>query len=260
MSKNPAKGTDLFSLCERIALFFWEQATLFRKNAYIWKLFILEAMIDQIIAGYMTHNHRLVVPGLGAFVKKDDNSRIVLVVFLKNDDGVLAGLLANERKSDQAKIADQITQYVKQLQDRIKIEGGYYIAGIGTLRTNERGVYYLDSEPSAASEVRKPDDIAFPGTVQPASPPVPAGPQHDRRATPDGGKMPETAHSGDAAPSIAPAPVGTPAGRGKKRDMFIVIAIIAAVLALFTIMYSLWVNQGLSKDQPEPEPVENVVQ
>ncbi len=68
-------------------------------------------MIETLITDYLQHNRRLVIPGLGAYLKKE-SGETVFVPFVNKDDGVLRGLVC-ERYGVSAAEADEIVaQYI----------------------------------------------------------------------------------------------------------------------------------------------------
>ena len=50
-------------------------------------------LLTNIIAGYLKHNKRLVVPRFGAFIVKQPSGEIIFSELMRNDDGVLRSLL-----------------------------------------------------------------------------------------------------------------------------------------------------------------------
>ncbi len=203
-------------------------------------------MIDRIIAEYMGANRRLVIPNLGAFIRKDPGN-IVFIPFLKKDDGVLQGLISESLALSAQEAEGMISEYVSGISARLSPPSGYVIEGLGRLKNDVNGIAYLDydtsmtaaagittEEPTAAKTTARTDDfvggirktamVTQSPSAQPATP--------ERKPTP---ASPAT-HVG--TPSGTPRPA--PAGRTKnKGDKFITIAIIAAIVAIAALIYGI---------------------
>lgn len=155
-------------------------------------------MISELIAEYIASgNKRLVIPGFGAFIRKD-SGEVVLVEFLKKDDGVLISLLTARLNISEQDALGAIDTYIAEIKRSIAALGNYPIKGLGCIFVTPNGLYELEyapqqqAAPSAPSinstttattqqTVSKPQAVrttASPGTLaQQASrqtPPAPA--------------------------------------------------------------------------------------
>ncbi len=99
-------------------------------------------MINKIIAESIKSNKRIVVPGFGAFIRKD-TGEVVLVEFLKKDDGVLTSLIMAHAGISQQEAIDAITQYIAKIKRNVAQTGDYYIEGLGKIYVNSNGLYEL---------------------------------------------------------------------------------------------------------------------
>lgn len=108
------------------------------------------SMIDNIIRGYLHANKRLVVPGLGSFIRKESGGT-VFVEFLKKDDGVLTGLVAKEYGLGADEAAEVAAGYADGVRRAVATAGRYVIEGVGTIRTDANGLLELAEGNAPAS-------------------------------------------------------------------------------------------------------------
>lgn len=101
-------------------------------------------MIEQIIKEYLQSNKRLIVPAVGAFIRKDDAS-VAFVPFMKKDDGVLTGLIATAFDIDEPAaqhVVEEFSGTVKAVVDR---EGFYVLDGFGKFRKDLNGALTFEA-------------------------------------------------------------------------------------------------------------------
>ncbi len=131
-------------------------------------------MIESIITEYLHANRRLVLPGMGAFLKKDDG-KIVFVPFLNKDDGVLNDLVRQKYGISVTEASDLIDQYIGMVAERIASVGRYKIDALGSLKKDVNGIVCLDAEDLGnhpAAEVAAPSSPVVPA-AEPVAPPKP---------------------------------------------------------------------------------------
>lgn len=132
-------------------------------------------MVNKIIADYLKTNKRLVVPQFGAFLHKDDGT-VAFVPFLKKDDGVLIRLIGSAYGLNPGDAQAAIEEFTAEIKKNIAAHGTYIIEGIGTLRIDSNGIYYLDSGQKAAQAAPARTPIA-PAPVPPSATPAQQAPQ-----------------------------------------------------------------------------------
>ena len=108
-------------------------------------------MINKIIANYLAGGKRLVIPQFGAFIHKEGDVTVVFVPFLKKDDGVLVDLLCKEYGLDEADARGIITEYIAQIGTGVAERGSFYIEGVGNLKADANGIYFLEYNPEAGA-------------------------------------------------------------------------------------------------------------
>ena len=111
-------------------------------------------MIESIITEYLRHNRRLVIPELGAFLKKEDG-QTVFVPFLNKDDGVLTGEVRKAYGTSTAEAEAIAAQYAESVWKGIDTHGAYLIAPLGSLKKDPNGILYLDAADLTAKPVVK---------------------------------------------------------------------------------------------------------
>lgn len=93
-------------------------------------------LLTNIIAGYLKHNKRLVVPRFGAFIVKQPSGEIVFSELMRNDDGVLRSLLVaygcNELSAN-----GMIDRFAFEVRHKISQGQTFVIADFGTFSEGE---------------------------------------------------------------------------------------------------------------------------
>jgi len=116
-------------------------------------------MINKIIANYLAGGKRLVIPQFGAFIHKEGDGTVVFVPFLKKDDGVLVDLLCKEYGLDEADARGIITEYIAQIGAGITERGCFFIEGVGDLKVDANGIYFLDYHPESGHGAAQTDSL-----------------------------------------------------------------------------------------------------
>ena len=152
-------------------------------------------MENGIIPELIAQNKRLVIPGFGTFLLKEDiTQNIVLTPFLKNDDGVLVAALCAKHSIDTAQAHSIILKFITDINDSLATIGKFYIANIGVLTLDAQGVMGLVCDQCKTQRDNpKPQQPQFtpPPTItshnpipQPQSPQSPQAPQQPQFTTP----------------------------------------------------------------------------
>ncbi len=111
-------------------------------------------MIETIITDYLQHNRRLVIPELGAFLKKE-GGETVFVPFLNKDDGVLTGLVRQTYGTSTAEAEGIIAQYAENVRQGIARNRAYLMAPLGSLKRDTNGMLFLDAADQTARQAVK---------------------------------------------------------------------------------------------------------
>lgn len=164
-------------------------------------------MIESIITDYLQHNRRLVIPELGAFLKKE-GGETVFVPFLNKDDGVLAGLVRQAYGTSTAEAEGIIAQYVESVREGVDESGAYLVAPLGSLKKDANGILFLDTADLSGRPAAAPKVVVVEETIPVESDTpeemiieeVTVIPEPERPAAPE--KIP-------AAPSAQPEPPKT---------------------------------------------------
>lgn len=201
-------------------------------------------MINSIIIKYLKENRRLVVPKLGAFIVKDDNQTVIFSELLRSDDGVLRALIKDHGVGD-IEAAGVIDRFVFEVRHTLDRNMPYKIGSWGTLRRNENGKVIFTSFRTPEQIQTAPRPIQ---RTQPAAVTVPAEPA---------AKPAEREEAAERKP-MATAPRKRPTSTQKKRpDIFMIVAVIIAILAVGAILYGVLCNK--EENAILPFPVEEEV-
>jgi hypothetical protein len=215
-------------------------------------------MITSIIIEYLRDNRRLVIPGLGAFLRKE-GGETVFAPFLNKDDGVLSGLVGQNFGSPDDEARQIVEQYVAGVEQALADRGAYFVSGLGSLRRDAGGTLVLDpavrpEEPAAApSETAAPKTLydrlleerqrESPGAPAPAVPPTREPVPH--RAPVREAPRPQTPTTSrpHTTPAAAPRPEPkatdpAPQTGRKSSDLVLILAIVVAAIAVAAMVYA----------------------
>ncbi len=97
----------------------------------------------------MASSRRLILPGVGAFVRRTEGGEIVFVEMFKQNDGVLTNLISQKMdiSAEQANIL--IERLITELQHDMRYYGYYTIPALGTLRQTEKGIVFQADAPAS---------------------------------------------------------------------------------------------------------------
>lgn len=125
-------------------------------------------MIDKLLITCLQRNKRLVLPTLGAFIRKSiDGVGVVLVFvpFLNKDDGVLLNAFKGWAGVEESEAKLMLEEYIDHIKNSLKNRGQYIIEGIGVLKYDANGSIYLGKESEAKKSNQpesKPEEIVAP--------------------------------------------------------------------------------------------------
>ena len=216
--------------------------------------------VKVLIAEFLRTHKRLVVPQLGAFIVKAPGGEILFSELFKRDDGVLRGLLTAAGASE-IEAAGAIDRLIFDLRHAVQHGGVYLVAGLGTFSAGANGTLTFAYDPQAGSAVETE------ASGEPAA---------DRTvASGAGGSVGSDAVGRGRTPRYEPDPCvkGLTYGRpvkttdaytfvgskpARRIDAFLIVAIVAALLAVGVIVYG-YVNDRRAK-QMQAELMEEVSQ
>lgn len=254
-------------------------------------------MICEYITRYLLLNKRLVVPNLGAFVVNPSNGDLIFVELLKQDDGVLMRQLMADGLS-AVDAMNMIDRFVFEIRHKVESGGTATLNGIGRLSLAEDGLYRFEYDPNTGVEIAvpavaepapevAPEPIAEPEpevvaepeptaeVFQPAADPEPEPqpkpqpepqpvattlPKYERPLMEPESYVKGLRYGKPQRPSKDDIRyVGHSTGRGV--DKFVIIAIVAALLAVGAIVYG-WLSSRAQDDiyGYEEEPIEQFEQ
>lgn len=100
-------------------------------------------MLESIITDYLHQHRRLVIPDLGAFLKKE-GGEVVFAPFLNKDDGILTGLVRQNYGASSTEAEGIITKYVDNVRETVDSKGAYLLSPLGWLKKDPNGLLFLD--------------------------------------------------------------------------------------------------------------------
>lgn len=246
-------------------------------------------MICEYITRYLLLNKRLVVPNLGAFVVNPSNGELIFVELLKQDDGVLMRQLMADGLS-AVDAMNMIDRFVFEIRHKVESGGTATLNGIGRMSLAEDGLYRFEYDPDAGREIAvpasvvevsapveesvvepQPEEVAEPeqpvveqepaaeepqDEIEPEPEPAPAQPKYERPLIEPESYVKGLRYGKPQRPSKDDIRyVGHSTGRGV--DKFVVVAIVAALLAIGAIIYG-WLSSREQEDiyGYDEEPIE----
>lgn len=123
-------------------------------------------IIPLIIEHLATHR-RLVVPQLGAFIRKSEGGEILFSEMLKRDDGVLRELLCRHGASELEAVGS-IDRFIFELRHTVESGSVFQAEGLGVFAADSNGNIRFRHLPTAT-----PEEHAATSTPQPVAKPEP---------------------------------------------------------------------------------------
>lgn len=103
-------------------------------------------VIVRIIAQYLDTHKRLVIPGLGMFLVKEEPRKVVFTELMSRDDGVLQALLVEQGMTALA-AAGELNRFVFEVRHAIESGREFEMQGFGVLRPAGNGTMRFDHRP-----------------------------------------------------------------------------------------------------------------
>lgn len=211
-----------------------------------------------VITDYLKSHKRLVIPQLGVFLVKEPGKSLVFSELMKRDDGVLRELLC-ARGLSEIEASGRIDRFVFEV--RHAVEGGseYPLAGFGTMKPGPNGTIAFEYKPAEGEAAAVPSEPEVPAETPSATSHIDTARMaetmrtafREEAARSAADSEEETPRSVSAGVTPEPAPRRKPAYTleeayadhqppKRKMDRFLLIAIVAAVLAIAAIAFGFW--------------------
>lgn len=97
-------------------------------------------MISKIIASYLTKAPRLIIPDVGAFIARKESNEIIFMEMLKKNDGVLVGLVAESEGMSENEAQEIVNKYVLDIKLELSVNRKFIIKSLGVLSLDNAGV------------------------------------------------------------------------------------------------------------------------
>lgn len=256
-------------------------------------------VIVRIIAQYLDTHKRLVIPGLGMFLVKEEPRKVLFTELMSRDDGVLQSLLVEQGMTALA-AAGELNRFVFEVRHAIESGREFEMQGFGVLRPAGNGTMRFDHrplttvlpdvaleiEPEQVQKVRHVERIEEPRRpIQPAQPAEEPKEEPKEEAADDEEVEEDIRTEADPDEPIEnhdeeqheplddedpfmeeddedelPQPrrvrrVARPTQQKPKVDRFLLVAIVAALLALLAIGYGMYSN-SMSVEEADETPTE----
>lgn len=250
--------------------------------------------ISAIIAQHLASQTRIIIPEVGTLLRRKESGEVVFMEMLKKSDGTLVNLVVNTLDVSPSKATEIVNGYTATIKQQLATQKKFILDGIGVLLVRIDGSIDFSFNPFAQS-IPEPsrnfdvleDEDAFttaPTPRQPASPVAPkVAPQPQQPATP---VVPKPAVASEPEPKptpvapAAPKPHTEPQPRKviycteeeeeqpterksriqshhprKKIDGITVVALVAVLLALLSLVWGILPSDDRVKVDVEPTEV-----
>lgn len=252
-------------------------------------------VIVRIIAQYLDTHKRLVIPGLGMFLVKEEPRKVVFTELMSRDDGVLQALLVEQGMTALA-AAGELNRFVFEVRHAIESGREFEMQGFGVLRPAGNGTMRFDHrplttvlpdvaleiEPEQVQKVRHVERVEEPRRpLQPAQPaeepkeevaeeeeveeeiqteadlnePIEDHDEEQNEPLDDEDPFMEEDEEDELPQPRRVRRVARPTQQKPKVDRFLLVAIVAAVLALLAIGYGMYSN-SMSVEEADEMPTE----
>lgn len=256
-------------------------------------------VIVRIIAQYLDTHKRLVIPGLGMFLVKEEPRKVVFTELMSRDDGVLQALLVEQGMTALA-AAGELNRFVFEVRHAIESGREFEMQGFGVLRPAGNGTMRFDHrplttvlpdvaleiEPEQVQKVRHVERIEEPRRpIQPAQPaeepaeepkeevadeevveeeiqteadpdePIEDHDEEQHEPLDDSDPFMEEDDEDELPQPRRVRRVARPTQQKPKVDRFLLVAIVAALLALLAIGYGMYSN-SMSVEEADEMPTE----
>lgn len=241
--------------------------------------------ISAIIEAYLQRENRLIIPNVGTLLKRKESGEIVFVEMLKKNDGKLEALVAAQFGVAAEEAATIVEGYVEEIGRQITASRKFIIDGVGVLLVGANGALdfafnpFSHTIPEPQAKAAEPEVKTVEPEVKAAEPKViveqfeddeeeeeeevkveepkvvapeptkPVAPQVKPKVSAIARKQSALYDDDDEeeVPTEAPRKMNIrrPASR-KKVDPITIIAIVAVVLAMITLLWGAFSNN--SKD------------
>jgi uncharacterized membrane protein YheB (UPF0754 family) len=120
-------------------------------------------MIINYLRKFVEDNHRVIIPNLGAFLRKNTTNipfeaSITFSPFLRFNDGLLENLVAEQENISKEAASEKIREFIQELQTAIAEERPFYIKDLGAFYQDERKAVqfvYAETEQEAQRKFRE---------------------------------------------------------------------------------------------------------
>ena len=123
-------------------------------------------MVDEVLVQCLENYRRVVLPGFGAFIRKEEGGDVVFVDLLRRDDSVLVSQLMTAYHTTEVSAKAMAEDYVAGIRDGVMRDGSFIIAGLGILTATPDGRYRFEYRPDGSGA--SADQVAG-GNDNPAS-------------------------------------------------------------------------------------------
>ncbi len=122
-------------------------------------------MINIYLRELVQSNHRVIIPDLGAFLKKDKaanslESSVTFSPFLRFNDGLVENYLVEKEHITEKEASLEVRRYVQSIKQTIAVHQFYYVTDLGAFYEDERGSVQFLFAKSEKEANRKLDEIA----------------------------------------------------------------------------------------------------
>lgn len=126
-------------------------------------------MVNKVITEYMASARRLIIPEVGALIRRNGSDELIFMDMLKGNDGELSRQIAQQLSVQPDQATEMTEAFIINVRHDLRTKGAYCIEGLGELRVGDDGHIRLVAESSAPTAAPQPAAA----TAEPESAPQP---------------------------------------------------------------------------------------
>ncbi|MBQ0080462.1 MAG: hypothetical protein KBS95_02790 [Alistipes sp.] len=192
--------------------------------------------IAKTIFSHLQSSRSIVIPSLGAFIRKEDG-KVIFSELVKKQDGVLRELLKQQEGIDDLTADAVIDRFCYDIRDRLRENDTCVFSGYGILKRLEDGsLKFEDNHEEKIVEVPQ------------VNVPIEEPTKNTEK------KNVQLQQKEDSKEHI----VSRPRKTRKKFDMTMVVAAIVIILALLALLYGMYVSSLNPKDDAVNDNIERI--
>ncbi len=185
-------------------------------------------MTSKQITGYLNRESRLSIPGIGTLARRPGGEGVAFTRLQTDDGDILAGLVAEEEHLSSEQARQEVSRFVKDVEDTTASGRRYPVSGLGWFYADPQGAVRFEYDPSAAAPTNS--------VAEPVRKETPAATDRAPVASAKDTAAVQTVRKDYPTREERPQ-INIRRPRKRGMDRTIIVAIIALIIALGVLLY-----------------------